>query len=320
MDQNESLTAALRAFEQVTGLEAEPSAEVGEPAVRLGGAAPLRVRRVGVVTPASLERALAGHRRGELLLADRVTPRAAEVLRERGVPFLDRAGNVFVQAPSMFVYVCGRDAATRRRAVAGAQAFRPKGLRVVFALLCRPDSLDASYRDLARDAGVALGTVTGVIRDLERLGYIRQRGRERRWENRIGLQQEWTRAFPRELRPRLGARRYRVERPDWWRDTDPRRFGFRLGGEAAAAWMTGDLEPGVVTLYGAGDFQALAATIRPVRDEGGNLEVLDAFWHFEQAPDPGPIVPPLLVYADLLASSADRVREAAERVREQFIA
>lgn len=320
MEQDEAVATALRTFQQVTGLEAVQRAEGDGTVVRLGEAGPLRVRRAGVVVPGDVDRTLAGYERGDLLLADRVTPRAAEALRDRDVPFLDRAGNVFVRTSSTFVYVCGRDTAGRQRAVAGAQAFRPKGLRVVFALLCRADGLDASYRELAHDAGVALGTVTGVMRDLERLGYLRQRGRKRHWENRAGLQQEWARVFPRELRPRLEARRYRVDRVDWWRATDPRRFGFRLGAEAAAAWMTGILEPGEVTLYGSGDFDGLAADIRPIRDEAGNLEVLDAFWHFEQAPDPGPIVPPLLVYADLLASAADRAREVAHEFREQFVA
>lgn len=320
MNAEDIVATACRSFERVTGLDADYETHGGAADVQLGPAARMRVRPAASVTPANVARVSAEAGPGELVVAERVTPRAAEMLRERGVAFLDRAGNVFVQAPELFVFVSGRGAGSPSAPGARVRAFRPKGLQVVFALLCRPGLLEASYRDIAQCAGVALGTVTGVLRDLERLGYVRHAGKKRAWLNRQGLQQDWAQGFQRELRPRLHPRRYRVASSDWWRHVDPHAHGFRLGGEAAAAWLTGYIEPGEVTLYGNGDFHSLAREIRPVRDDAGDLEVLDAFWQCEYEPDLGPVVPPLLIYADLLASPADRVRETADVVREQYLA
>jgi hypothetical protein len=319
MDGNALLAEACRSFERVTGVEAACRDRGDTTAIRLGAAPPMPVRFVDSVTPDNVDAVIdaAGH--GELLVAERVSPRAAEVLRARGVAFLDRAGNAFIQAPELFLFVTGRGAAPRRVTPSQARAFRPKGLQVVFALLCREGLLDAAYREIADCSGVALGTVTGVMRDLEQLGYVRHAGKKRVWLNRAALQDDWAKAYQRELRPRLQPRRYRVAATDWWREVDVLAHGFRLGGEAAAARLTGYLEPGEVTLYGDGDFRALARLIRPERDDAGNLEVLPSFWQFTLEPDLGPVVPPLLVYADLLASPADRVREVAGLVREQYL-
>lgn len=314
------LLAACGLLERLTGLGIRCEVEGETPAVCLGPVGPLRVRRVASVTPGNVEEVIAEAGPGEeIIFADRVTPRAAERLREQGIAFLDHAGNAFVHDAGVFLFVCGRSDVARSTSGTRARAFRPKGLRVVFALLCRPGLLDASYRQIAGRSGVALGTVTGVMSDLERLGYIHHGDNGRAWANRAGLQHDWAKAYQRELRPRLNAHRYRVATNDWWRTVDPAAYGFRLGGEAGAAWLTDYIEPGEVSLYGNGDFKSLAREIRPVRDDAGNLEVLEAFWPFDCEPESGPVVPPLLVYADLLASPADRVREVADIIWDKFL-
>lgn len=87
----------------------------------------------------------------------------------------------------------------------------------------------------------------------------------------------------------------------------------RLAGEPAAAIVTGHLRPEIVTVYGDTGFAALARKIRPSKDKHGNLEALQKFWAFEVAQDDQqpPLVPPLLVYADLIATADARNRETA---------
>lgn len=316
------LEEALQAVAQVTGMPVESTGEGRDLAVRVGSAGPFRVRWAGDLGPNDVAGAMRSREPGEILVAERVTPKAAEALREEGIPFLDRAGNVFLQEDEVFLFVTGRKggSGTSNKANEPAvRAFRPKGLQVVFALLCQPVLLKASYRDIALKADVALGTVTGVMQDLERLGYLRRRGRERKWEDKGLLYEDWAKGFARELRPRLSPSRYRVEEVDWWERIDPREYGYWLGGEAAAARITGHLRPQEATLYGGGDFRALAADIRPVKDESGNLEVLDPFWGQELAEDWGETVPSLLVYADLLARPAARLQEVAAMIREEHL-
>ena len=51
----------------------------------------------------------------------------------------------------------------------------------------------------------------------------------------------------------------------------------------------------------------------------GRIEVLDIFWNFDPEPDRPGLVPPPLIYADLLATQDGRNMEAAKLIYDQFI-
>jgi hypothetical protein len=55
-------------------------------------------------------------------------------------------------------------------------------------------------------------------------------------------------------------------------------------------------------------------------DMTGNVELLDTFWNFEADKDFPDVVPPMLAYADLLATHDGRNAEAARMIYEQRIA
>lgn len=99
-----------------------------------------------------------------LLLAPHIRPQQAAVLERAEIDYLDLAGNAHLQAPGLFVHVEGRLPPTEPPA-AGA---RPqKGwIKVVLALLVRPDIVNQPYRFLAPEADVALRTVAACLRDL----------------------------------------------------------------------------------------------------------------------------------------------------------
>ena len=128
--------------------------------------------------------------------------------------------------------------------------------------------------------------------------------------------------YPRELRPRLKPRRFRVADPKWWKKENLAALDMWLGGEAGAALLTKYLRPEIVTIYGDTHFTDLARRIRLVKDDYGKLEVLAKFWNF----DPVELVadyrlaPPLLIYADLVATADARNLEVAELIRERFLA
>jgi len=54
-------------------------------------------------------------------------------------------------------------------------------------------------------------------------------------------------------------------------------------------------------------------------DPDGEVEILDTFWNFPAETRQPDIVPPLLVYADLLATLDPRNLEIAKRIREEHI-
>jgi len=46
------------------------------------------------------------------------------------------------------------------------------GLKLTFALLCRPKLLNENYRNIATAAGVPLGTVSADMKDFEARGFF----------------------------------------------------------------------------------------------------------------------------------------------------
>jgi hypothetical protein len=191
--------------------------------------------------------------------------------------------------------------------------------------LCRPELLNAPYRTIADAAGVALGTVGWVLLDLQARGHLlagKANGARQLLEPRR-LVDEWVTNYPIKLRPKLNARRFRAPDPNWWK-TAALPTGAYWGGEPAADRLTGNLKPGTVTVYLAperarANLDALVAAHRLRADPGGEIEVLDAFWHFYAAPADPALAPPLLVYADLVATMDARALETARIVREQHV-
>jgi hypothetical protein len=265
---------------------------------------------------------LARFKKPGLLVTDYVTPPMAERLKELNLFFIDTIGNAYIQLPTLFVYVTGRKPQQKLQQEKRVRALRPTGLKVIFALLCRHDLINAPYRDIAKAAGVALGTVGWVFYDLQRLGFVREtKAQGRIVENRLGLIEKWVDAYIRELRPKLRPRRFRVSDTEWWKHADLQKFDMWLGGEPAAGRLTKYLRPEITTIYGDTHFAKLAAKIKPTKDEHGNLELLEKFWHFElPATEKGPpLAPPLLVYADLVATGDARNIETARIIRERFL-
>lgn len=293
--------------------------------VGLAGGQQLFIEFKRTLTPANLGQAVAQLGRfGKpgAIVTRYVTPPMAEQLRMLDVPFMDTAGNAYVRFPDLVVFVTGRKPAAPAPTEKRVRAFRPTGLKVIFALLCRPELIAAPYRDIAKAAGVALGAVAWVLQDLKKLGHMRKtKARGRVLEERQRLIDRWVEAYAHELRPKLKPRRFKVTNQDWWKQEDLVALDMWLGGEPAAAVLTKHLRPEIVTIYGDVNFAELAHKIRPIKDEYGNLELMQKFWTFEIQPldKRYPVVPPLLAYADLVATADARNLETAQILRERFL-
>lgn len=246
-----------------------------------------------------------------MLVTDYVTPNLADELRKRQVHFMDAAGNAYLQTPDFMVWVKGERPRVAPEAPTGTgRAFTATGLQVLFTLLCAPERAALPYRDIAKLAGVAHGTVGWVMAELPRLGFLAivpQHGR--RLVNVETLVAQWTEAYARTLRPKMVLGRYRAETLEWATPDNARRYDLALGGEPAAAKLTQHLRPGTATFYGHRIEPRLLLEQRLRPDAVGNVEVLRRFWAFED--DEQGLAPTLLVYADLLAIGDARCLEAA---------
>ena len=253
-----------------------------------------------------------------LLVTDYVTPPLADELRARGVAFLDAAGNAYLDRPSLLVWVKGQRPAEWHAARRGTlRAFQASGLRVMFALLCQPEGVDRPYREIAKLAGVAHGTVGWVMADLLKLRFVAEVGGKRRLLRPEQLLQQWVEAYLRTLRPKLVLGSYRADTLDWWNALDPLKYGLLLGGEVAAARLTQHLRPGTLTLYGAKPEPRFLLDHRLRPNPTGEVEILERFWFFDT--DEPALTPMPLVYADLLGIGDARCLETAKLVYDRIL-
>jgi hypothetical protein len=256
-----------------------------------------------------------------LLITRYITPPMAERLKRLDVAFIDTAGNAYINTPKLFVYVTGRKAPEKEDNAHRVKAFRPTGLQVIFTLLCLPEMIKAPYRDIAKAADVALGTVGWVMYDLKRLNYLAERGKlGRKLLNTHALLNAWVTAYAQQLRPKLYVGRYRAPQPDWWKNVDWKKYDTFLGGEPAAARLTQHLKPEKITLYAPGDVNDFLIKHRLKKDPDGNIEVLKTFWHFDYPWNHPQLAPPLLVYADLMATADERNIETGKLIYEKYLA
>lgn len=261
-----------------------------------------------------------------MLVTDYVTPALADELKARHIAFLDTAGNAYFEQGPLLVWVKGQRLAAKPATVTAGRAFQPTGLQVLFTLLCNPQAVNRPYRELADMAGVAHGTVGWVIPDLQQQGFVHdlngKRGTRRLFQHER-LVNQWTDAYARVLRPRTLLGRYYVQTLDGWEDWPLAEHGASWGGEPAGALLTDYLRPGELTIYAEKMPSLLAARMKFLKESAPGhtavVEVRKRFWDFPGEATHPNLVPPLLVYADLLATGDARCIETAKMIYDAYV-
>lgn len=255
-----------------------------------------------------------------ILVTHHVTPPQADKLKRLNVPFFDSAGNALLDNASFFIFVSGRRAESEKPKEKPSRAFQPSGLRTLFALLSKPGLELEGYRDIATAAKVSRGTVGWVMSDLEKDRYLIDQGAKgRRLIKKADLVKRWVEAYPQQLRPKLLIARYYSKNPEWWKQAHLERSGAYWGGEVAAAKLTQHLRPELKTIYASTTLPEIQAKFALRKDPNGDVEILKKFWAFKEESAKNGIAPPLLVYADLMASGDDRNIETAEIIYDTTI-
>ena len=117
---------------------------------------------------------------------------ACRCVEERGIAFLDEAGNAYLNHPPLLIWVKGqRPKEKLNRANPTTRTFNPSGLQVIFPLLCHPEWANRPYREIAALAGVAHGTVGWVLAELPKLGFLAEVGGKRRLLQPERLLHQW---------------------------------------------------------------------------------------------------------------------------------
>lgn len=276
---------------------------------------------------AQVKNQLAHYDKPGIFITHYLTPTMTDHCRDIDLQFIDAAGNTYINQPGMYVFVKGQKKVPRNEI--GAPKYRPgttTALKITFALLCKRDLRNATYRTLAKDAAVALGAVGPTYEGLAQRGFIANPKDHKRLillEPRKMID-DWVANYPFKLRRTLDVRRFRVEDRDWWHDAELPPNA-KWGGEVAADRLTNYLKPATQTIYLHDDpknklLGRLVGQYRLMKDPDGPIEVLRAFWNFTPDNTPPTVVPPLLVYADLMGTLQPRNIEVANLIHEKFLA
>ncbi|MDI7261883.1 MAG: type IV toxin-antitoxin system AbiEi family antitoxin, partial [Thermodesulfobacteriota bacterium] len=193
------------------------------------------------------DKLLAMMRKGEfdhplLLVTQYINTQLADELKQNGIEFIDTAGNAFINQTPLYIFVKGNKP-NIVKAPPPKRTFKPAGLRVIYTFLCNPGLENKTYREIAAETGVALGTVDWIMKELKELGFLLDMGkRGQRLIQKENLLQRWVTAYPEQLRPKLTLGRFRGEY-GWWQQKTLDPFKAQWGGEVAAAKLTQYLQP-----------------------------------------------------------------------------
>ncbi len=292
------------------------------------------------LTPPRLEHTLlllaAGQRQQgkqirRMLFADYIAPGLAQRLEEAEVDYVDAAGNLLIRKPGRLYLFKSGAKPPRLREQTPARLSTRSGLQVVLVLLQEPTATGLSYRELATQSGVALGSVAGVMAELKRKGHLVRRRDGWQLVRRRALFDLWVSGYSERLRPALVLGRFQPPESDLTetlaRVADAaaaRQLEYAVTGGVAADALTHHYKGEQLMLFVSAWSRDLLLALRWLPSARGPVTLLRYFGPAVAGQRSGPrgtvVAQPLLVYAELLHDGSERAREAARELYEQYLA
>jgi hypothetical protein len=242
-----------------------------------------------------------------LLVYDHVPGTLGAQLRAQGTSYADAAGNAWLQHPELVAGAPEAAGPPLAELVVSSPAWHVQLLRLLFQLLLAPDLAAYAVPRLAARTQLPVAVVRQVLRSLAAQGV---------WHDEAPLgvsplllpapARYWLRHYAGTLRRRLNGQRYRPRCPtplaDWAQRALPAECLW--SGEVAARLLLGrPAPPSSLTIYSQLPRPQLVRQLDLVPSPQGCIELLNAFAPaICFAPTDPRCVPPLLAYADLLAS------------------
>ncbi len=255
-----------------------------------------------------------------MVVANRIFPKIKEELRHHGIAYLETNGNIWIKQNGILLWL---DVQKPLRDIKekSNRAFTKTGLKVVFHLMLHEKDVNLPYRDIANITEVGLGNINYVITGLKEMGFLLKLNKdEYKLVNKMALLDKWITAYGERLKPALQTGTFRfLKEEDFanWKTLPLRNGKTWWGGEPAGDLFTNYLRPGELTLYTVETRNELIKNYRLIPDDSGKVKVYKKFWHYEEVHDN--VVPPLLVYADLMNTGDRRCTETAQKIYDEFL-
>lgn len=262
-----------------------------------------------------------------LLIAPYLSAELAEYCRSIDLAFIDTAGNAYINQPELYIFVQGlKEENPQLRPRTETVMGSPSAMKIIFALLSRPNLITASFRTMAEEANVAFSMVGDILSLLERRGFLinSKSKKTRKLTHPLELLDEWIVSFSHSLIPKLNVRRFSCSDQHWWQSVQLDSAQAQWGGEIAAQRLTNYIKPASQTIYSNKEamstiMNTLVKKFRLRADPTGAIEMRERFWNFTMDSEYADVAPPALVYADLIATLDPRNAEVAKMIKEKFI-
>ncbi len=255
-----------------------------------------------------------------LVIAENLFPKIKDALVEHGIAYIEMNGNINIETENLLLKVEGKRNKYLQPEKYG-RAFTKAGLKAIFLFLTNENEINDTYREIAKNAGIAIGNVKLIHEGLVEEGYaLRANEKELKLTNRKELLQKWVTAYTEKLKPTLYIGNFRFNNPNEfvkWKDLNLERTLTQWGGEGAGNIYTEYLQPEILTLYTNEKKANLIKEYRLLPDPEGNVIVYEKFWK-DKKPFKN-VAPPIVAYADLLATGNRRCIETAQKIYEQLI-
>ena len=200
MKQKEIIDTAIENFTQLTGWQID--IELTKNIIETDGKATLTHpdKKEKIKLLVDIKNELRAHDTFELLSRKRkeeyliivqyVSKPQRELLKANNINYLDSSGNCFIHNQNFFVFVDNQKVQEQRQSKTN-KLFTEKGMRLVYALLLNNYLINATYRHISDEVGIALGTVGNLLNELEAEGFVKTQNNERQLKNQELLFEKW---------------------------------------------------------------------------------------------------------------------------------
>jgi hypothetical protein len=260
-----------------------------------------------------------------LLVYDHVPGNLGAQLRAQGTRYADADGNAWLQHPGILAGPATSNGPQLAELAVSSPAWHVQLLRLLFQLVLTPALAAYAVPRLAARTQLPVPVVRQVLRSLAAQGF---------WHDEAPLgvsplllptpARYWLAHYASTLRRRLNGQRYRTRCPtplaDWAQHSLPAECLWS-GEVAAHLLLERSAAPTSLTLYSQLPRPQLVQQLGLVPSPKGPIEILNAFAPATCfAPADPRCVPPLLVYADLLASQNPAHELLAQKLRARYLA
>lgn len=247
-----------------------------------------------------------------ILIADYLPPKTAKQLKENKINYLDASGNAFINSGELFIYIKGERPLTKA-STNETRVFQEAGLKLLLVLISQPDTLQYSYRELSEYAQVSIGSISHIFNELEENNYLLRTKSKRTLKNIESLIEQWTIHYSNILKPRFFRRSFKTNliKREFENLLNSADLNFDLGGEYAAEKISNHLMSNNFTLYSNEETVRIVKALKLIPSEEGNINLYAKFWSEQLSLKYNGLVPPLVIYAELMNSGLERNIEAA---------